>query len=268
MRINQYISHCGFASRRAAEDLVRAGRVAVNGTVISDLGHKIGEDDIVEIDGQKIAPAKTHTTIVFHKPPGVICTAKDPQGRKTIYDCLPSGFSSLKYVGRLDYQSRGLILLSDDGDLVYKLTHPKYQIERSYFVWTSKNLSRKAMEQLLEGVDISAANEDKVETRNSKNAVLDYRVKFDNDKSTDNDTPTEEIGRVKDIYVNNGFVELVLTEGKNREIRRMLHALHYHIEDLKRVSFGNITLGDLAAGDYRELTQDELKTLKSLFNLF
>jgi len=228
LRVNQYISQCGIASRRKAETLILEGKVCVNGIIVKELSRQICDTDIVEIDGQKISPTKQHTTIAFHKPPGVICTATDPQGRKTIYDCLPSGFSGLKYIGRLDLQSRGLILLSDDGELVYRLTHPKYQIERSYLVWTSRELSRRAMESLLNGIDIGDG----------------------------------EIGKVKDIFLDDGFVELVLTEGKNREIRKMLHALHYHIEDLKRIGFGNIVLGDLAVGNYREITGDELEGLK------
>jgi len=230
VRINQYIAQCAVTSRRQAETLVLAGKVSVNGTVVTELSRQIGENDVVEIDGQRISPIKKHITIAFHKPPGVICSVSDPQGRKTIYDVLPSGFSHLKYIGRLDLQSRGLILLSDDGELVYRLTHPKYQIERSYLVWTSKELSRRAMESLLAGVDIGDG----------------------------------EIGRVKDIYLDDGFVELVLTEGKNREIRKMLHALHYHIEDLKRVSFANIELGDLAVGAYREITGEEFTKLLHL----
>jgi len=230
MRINQYISQCGIASRRKAEALISEGKVFVNGVSVKELSRQISETDLVEIDGKKISPVHQHTTIAFHKPPGVICTTTDPQGRKTIYDCLPSGFSTLKYIGRLDLQSRGLVLLSDDGELVYRLTHPKYQIERSYLVWTSRELSRHAMESLLNGIDIGDG----------------------------------EIGKVKDIFIDDGFVELVLTEGKNREIRKMLHALHYHIEDLKRISFGNVAIGDLAVGDYREITGNELKALKSL----
>ncbi|MDR2579515.1 MAG: rRNA pseudouridine synthase [Fibromonadaceae bacterium] len=230
MRINQYISQCGIASRRKAEALVLEGKVSVNGVVVKELSQQVSETDVVLIDGEKISPVKQYTTIAFHKPPGVICTAADPQGRKTIYDCLPSGFSSLKYVGRLDLQSRGLVLLSDDGDLVYKLTHPKYQIERSYFVWTSRNLSRRAIESLLNGIDIGDG----------------------------------EIGQAKEVFLHDGFFELVLTEGKNREIRKMLHALRYHIEDLKRVSFANIKLSDLSVGNYREITENELKELYGL----
>jgi 23S rRNA pseudouridine2605 synthase len=214
--------------------LVLEGKVSVNGVVVKELSKQISETDIVEIEGQKISLVKQRITIAFHKPPGFVCTSADPQGRKTIYDCLPSGFSSLKYAGRLDLQSRGLILLSDDGELIYRLTHPKDQIERNYLVWTSRELSRRAMESLLAGIDIGDG----------------------------------EIGRVKDIFLDDGFVELVLTEGKNREIRKMLHALHYHIEDLKRVGFANIELGDLAAGAYREIRGEELKKLRERVDFF
>jgi 23S rRNA pseudouridine2605 synthase len=234
VRINQYISQCGITSRRLAEALVLEGKVSVNGIIVKELSRQINETDIVEIDGQKISLVKQHITIAFHKPPGVICTSNDPQGRKTIYDCLPSGFSSLKYAGRLDLQSRGLILLSDDGELIYRLTHPKYQIERSYLVWTSRELSRRSMENLLAGIDIGDG----------------------------------EIGKVKDIFLDNGFFELVLTEGKNREIRKMLHALHYHIEDLKRVRFANIELGDLAVGAYKEINGEKLKELRKCVDFF
>jgi 23S rRNA pseudouridine2605 synthase len=214
--------------------LVLEGKVFVNGVIVKELSRQISETDIVEIEGQKISPVRQHITIAFHKPPGAICTSADPQGRKTIYDYLPSGFSSLKYAGRLDLQSRGLILLSDDGELIYRLTHPKYQIERSYLVWTSRELSRRSMESLVAGIDIGDG----------------------------------EIGKVKDIFLDDGFVELVLTEGKNREIRKMLHALHYHIEDLKRVSFANIELGDLATGAYREIKDNELKELRKCVDFF
>jgi 23S rRNA pseudouridine2605 synthase len=233
LRINQYISQCGIASRRKAEALILEGRVSVNGVITKGLSQQISETDVVLIDGEKISTVKRHTTIAFHKPPGIICTATDTHGRKTIYDCLPSGFSSLKYIGRLDLQSRGLILLSDDGELVYRLTHPKYQIERSYLVWTSRELSRRAMESLLAGIDIGDG----------------------------------EIGQAKEIFLDNGFFELVLAEGKNREIRKMLHALHYHIEDLKRVRFASIELGNLAVGDYREIKGKELKLLTATLEI-
>ena len=213
MRINKYISLCGIASRRAADTLIADGLVQVNGETITDLGHQVDETkDKVIVDGK---PAKLPTktkTILFHKPPGCVCTKVDPQGRRTVYDYLPPGFQHLKYVGRLDLQSRGLLLFTDDGELLHRLTHPSYEIPRSYYVWTTRPLSDSAAQKL--------------------------------------------------VYLENGFAELVLTEGKNREIRRMMRAVGYEIRDLKRVSYCKIQLGELPAGEYRELTADEMNKLR------
>lgn len=233
MRINQFLAVCGIASRRKAEDLILEGKVSVNGVVTNDLSFRITRDDVVAIEGKPIAPIRTRTIIAFHKPPGVICSRTDPKGRKIGADYLPEEFKKLKYIGRLDFQTRGLILLSNDGELVYRLTHPKFQIERRYFVWTNKKLSRHAMECMLAGVDIG-----------------DGRM-----------------GRVQDIYLHDGFTELVLTEGRNREIRNMLLSLDYEVEDLKRVSYANINLSGIAVGDYRELTEQEKKDLKEIVGM-
>ena len=138
MRINKYISLSGFASRRAADELVASGRVQVNGETISDLGHQVDEfKDQVIVDGKivKIPTNKKTKVIMFHKPAGCVCTKDDPQGRRTVYDYLPPGYHNFKYVGRLDLQSRGLLLFTDDGELLYRLTHPSFEVPRSYYVW-------------------------------------------------------------------------------------------------------------------------------------
>ena len=236
MRINKYISLCGIASRRAADTLIADGLVQVNGETITDLGHQVDETkDKVVVDGK---PAKLPTktkTILFHKPPGCVCTKVDPQGRRTVYDYLPPGFQHLKYVGRLDLQSRGLLLFTDDGELLHRLTHPSYEIPRSYYVWTTRPLSDSAAQKLVDGVDIRDENDPDAK---------------------------EEIAFATDVYLENGFAELVLTEGKNREIRRMMRAVGYEIRDLKRISYCKIQLGDLPAGEYRELTADEMNKLR------
>lgn len=234
MRINKFISLCGIASRRAADTLIADGKVMVNGEVISDLGHQVDEEkDQVVVDGVRARLPKKCTTIMFHKPAGCVCTKDDPQGRQTVYDYLPPGYHTLKYVGRLDLQSRGLILFTDDGELLHRLTHPSYEIPRSYFVWTDRPLSEHAAQRLVDGVDI---REDGAEE--------------------------EEIAFATDIYLEKGFAELVLTEGKNREIRRMMRAVGYEIRDLKRVSYCRLQLGDLPAGEFRELTADEMNKLR------
>ena len=129
MRINKYISLCGIASRRAADTLIEEGRVQVNGETIKDLGHQVDENaDDIMVDGKPARLPRKTTTIMFHKPAGCVCTKTDPQGRRTVYDYLPPAYQSLKYVGRLDLQSRGLLLFTDDGELLHRLTHPSYEI--------------------------------------------------------------------------------------------------------------------------------------------
>ena len=234
MRINKFISLCGIASRRAADSLIADGRVEVNGQVISDLGHQVDENvDQVLVDGKVAKLPKKTTTIMFHKPAGCVCTKEDPQGRRTVYDYLPPAYQSLKYVGRLDLQSRGLLLFTDDGELLHRLTHPSYEVPRSYFVWTDRPLSEHAAQKLVDGVDIR-----------------------------EEDSDVEEIAFATDVYLENGFVELVLIEGKNREIRRMMRAVGYEIRDLKRVSYCKLQLGDLPAGEFRELTADEMNKVR------
>ena len=234
MRINKYISLSGIASRRAADELVRNGQVQVNGETISDLGHQVDEEkDCVTVNGKVAKLPKKTKVILFHKPAGCVCTKDDPQGRRTVYDYLPPGYQGFKYVGRLDLQSRGLLLFTDDGELLHRLTHPSYEIPRSYYVWTDRPLSEHAAQKLVDGVDIREEGAEQ-----------------------------EEIAFATDIYLEKGFAELVLIEGKNREIRRMMRAVGYEIRDLKRVSYCKLTLGDLPAGEFRELTADELNKVR------
>ena len=243
MRINKYISLSGFASRRAADELVADGRVQVNGETISDLGHQVDETkDQVTVDGKllKLPTNKKTKVIMLHKPAGCVCTKDDPQGRRTVYDYLPPGYHNFKYVGRLDLQSRGLLLFIDDGELLYRLTHPSFEVPRSYYVWTTRPLSESAAQRLVDGVDI---------------------------RDPEDPDAQEEIAFATDVYLENGFAELVLIEGKNREIRRMMRAIGYEIRDLKRVSYCQIQLGDLPAGEFRELTPNELNKLRQAVHL-
>ena len=241
MRINKFISLSGLASRRAADSLVAEGRVEVNGEVISDLGHQVDENnDRVTVDGKLAKLPKKTKVIMFHKPAGCVCTKDDPQGRRTVYDYLPPGYSTFKYVGRLDLQSRGLLLFTDDGELLHRLTHPSYEIPRSYYVWTTRPLSDAAAQKLVDGVDI---------------------------RDPEDPDAQEEIAFATDVYLENGFAELVLIEGKNREIRRMMRAIGYEIRDLKRVSYCKLQLGGLPAGEFRELTADEMNKLRQAVHL-
>ncbi len=241
MRINKFISLSGLASRRAADGLVADGRVQVNGVTISDLGHQVDEnEDEVLVDGKRATLPKKTKAILFHKPAGCVCTKDDPQGRRTVYDYLPPGYQTFKYVGRLDLQSRGLLLFTDDGELLHRLTHPSYEIPRSYFVWTTRPLSESAAQKLVNGVDIRDPEDPNAE---------------------------EEIAFATDVYLEKDYAELWLIEGKNREIRRMMRAVGYEIRDLKRVSYCHIQLGDLPAGEFRELTADEMNKLRQAVHL-
>jgi 23S rRNA pseudouridine2605 synthase len=228
MRLNKFISLCGFASRRAADELIKEQKVSVNGEIVQDLGRQVQESDLVDIEGKKLSLPQKTTVIAFHKPAGCVCTCKDPQKRQTVYDFLPPGYKGLKYIGRLDLQSRGLLLFTDDGELAHRLTLPKYKILRHYLVWTDSPVKKSDAEQLIEGIDL----EDGIK------------------------------GFAEAVFFEEGCIELVLSEGKNREIRKMMAAIGYEIEDLQRIAYADIDLGDLASGDYRELSDKEIQLLK------
>lgn len=228
MRLNKFISLCGFASRRAADELIKEQKVSVNGEIVQDLGRQVQESDLVEIEGKKLSLPQKTTVIAFHKPAGCVCTCKDPQKRQTVYDFLPPGYKGLKYIGRLDLQSRGLLLFTDDGELAHRLTLPKYKILRHYLVWTDSPVKKSDAEQLIEGIDL----EDGIK------------------------------GFAEAVFFEEGCIELVLSEGKNREIRKMMAAIGYEIENLQRIAYADIDLGDLASGDYRELSDKEIQLLK------
>ena len=230
MRLNKFISLCGAASRRQADEWIKEQRVSVNGEIVKDLGRQVLESDKVQVDGNLITlPVKT-TVVAFHKPVGCVCSAYDPQGRTTVYDYLPPGFKNLKYIGRLDLQSRGLLLFTNSGDLVHHLTRPEYKIYRHYLVWTDKPVSKANAEKLIQGVSLE-------------------------DGLT---------GFAEAVFFENDCIELVLSEGKNREIRKMMAAIGYEIEDLKRISYADVDLGTLAEGDCRELSGEEVEKLQSL----
>lgn len=233
MRLNKYLALCGLGSRRSVESLIKSGEVHLNGVVTTDLSYRIVDGDQLEVQGKIVSPPRRYTYLMMHKPVGAICTHNDPEGRTTVYHYLPSGFANLRYVGRLDLQSRGLLLMTDDGDLLHRLTHPSFEVPRSYLVWTDRPLSAQDRSALIRGVDIG-----------------------------DN-----EIGKALSIKVEGKKAEITLTEGKNREIRRMMDALEHRVQDLKRVSWGSLRLGQLPPGEYRELTPEETGGLYAMVEM-
>lgn len=227
MRINRYLALCGFGSRRAVEDLIRGGAVEVAGEIVFDLARQIAEGEKVKVLGKSAVPPLNLEYVILNKPKGYLCSATDPYDRPTIYRLLPVAFKKLHYVGRLDYNSRGLILLTNDGGLTHSLIHPSRELPRTYKVWTRKRLAEKDAEALLDGVDIGGG-----ET-----------------------AAAASIRHVEDHF------EVVLLEGKNREIRRMMEAVGYRVVDLQRIRFGALELGDLPEGGYRRLAGPEITRL-------
>lgn len=228
VRLQKYLSQAGHASRREAEQLMAAGRVRVNGAVVTELGVRVVPGDVVEVDGTRVAPpSATATWVVFHKPIGVLTTRRDPHGGTTVYDVLPKELHRLKYVGRLDKDAEGLLLLTDDGDGAHRIAHPSGEIEREYWLEVAGSVGRDALVQLRAGVELGDG------PARAKRATL------------------IQAGPVTSTMT------LVLTEGRKREVRRMLSAVGHPVLRLKRIRFGSVQLGDLESGTWRRLTDTE-----------
>lgn len=213
------------ASRREAERLMVAGRVRVNGEAATELGLQVDPDrDVVELDGERVRLAAPRW-LAFHKPVGVVTTADDPQGRPTVYDALEGAGEGLRYVGRLDLLTEGLIVMTNEGDALHRLTHPRWEIEREYLV-TLEGATDDVPRRLLAGVELE-------------------------------DGPAEAL-RASWHDRARSVLRLVLAEGRNREVRRMIAAVGCSVVRLRRVRYGPIGLGDLAPGAWRELDSAEI----------
>lgn len=230
MRLQKYMAHCGVASRRSAEGMILDGRVKVNGEVVRELGTSISPDtDRVEVDGALIQIAADHVYVMLNKPAGYITSVKDNFGRPTALDLVRID-RRVYPVGRLDYDSEGLILLTDDGALTHLLTHPSHEFEKRYYVETDRLLTDAELARLRDGVDIGdyVTQSAYVERQKGKGLIVGIR------------------------------------EGKNRQIRRMVEALSANVKRLRRLSIGPLELGDLKSGAWRHLTPEEVAALKAL----
>jgi 23S rRNA pseudouridine2605 synthase len=228
MRLAKYLAHAGVASRRAAEQLVFAGRVTVGGEIVRDPARDVGEHDAVTVDGKRALPERRRVVYALHKPAGYVSTAKDPQGRPTVLALVRSR-ERLYPVGRLDADSTGLILLTNDGELAHRLMHPSFGVPRVYRAQVRNPPVREpALRRLREGV------------------LLD-----------DGRTAPARVRRLAPDRL-----EIVLHEGRKRQVRRMCEAVGHRVVALERIGFGPLRLGDLPAGGHRRLSEAELEQLR------
>jgi len=228
MRLAKHLAHAGVASRRAAEQLVFAGRVAVDGEIVRDPARDVGEADAVAVDGRAVALERRQVVYALNKPAGYVSTAKDPQGRPTVVS-LVEGRERLYPVGRLDADTTGLLLLTNDGELAHRLTHPSFEVPRVYRAQVRRPPVREpALRRLREGVKL----EDGVTAPARARRLTPDRV------------------------------ELVLHEGRKRQVRRMLDAVGHPVVRLERVAFGPLRLGDLPLGRHRLLKSSEVEELR------
>jgi 23S rRNA pseudouridine2605 synthase len=227
MRLGKHLAHAGIASRRASEALVADGRVTVDGAVISDPARDVTGEEAIAVDGELVRGPGARVVYALHKPAGVVSTAADTHGRPTVVDLVPTG-QRLYPVGRLDAESTGLILLTNDGDLAYALTHPRFEVPRTYRARVNGRPSERALRALREGV------------------VLD-----------DGRTAPAQVR-----MVSAHEIELTIHEGRKHQVRRMCEAVGHRVIDLRRVAFGPLRLGDLTAGRHRRLTAAEVQRLR------
>ena len=228
MRLNRYLATAGVGSRRHCDELIAAGRVTINGRVVTDFSVQPAEGDHVKV-GSKMVRAEHQLHIVLNKPAGFVSTRSDPNARNTIFDLLPPNLPRLFNVGRLDTQSEGLLVLTNDGDLAQRLTHPRYKVEKEYEVTLDKPWNAELAQKLLRGVMLDG-----------KRARL------------------EKVFSPKPM-----LVRVVLKQGINRQIRRMFYEIGYEVNRLVRVRIGNLKLEKLPRGHWRPLTAAELKSLET-----
>lgn len=235
MRLQKYLAECGVASRRKSEELILGGLVAVNGVIVTELGIKVDTNkDVVTYKGEKVALSQKLVYIMLHKPEGYITTSKDQFERPTVLDIVTDVSERIYPVGRLDYDTSGLLIMTNDGDLTYKLTHPKHDIEKTYIARVLGVPSEESLEKFRNGLII-----DDYKTSKAKIEII------------------KDEGRVSSL-------KIVIKEGKNRQVRKMCEAIGHKTIALKRIATGKIFLGDLKRGQYRDLTKGEVSYLKNL----
>ena len=232
MRLQKYMALCGVASRRRAEEMIQAGRVAVNGAVVTEMGVQVDETrDTVLLDGAPIQPEKEKRYVMYHKPAGEVTTVSDPEGRAAVLDHFRDYPVRLYPVGRLDYDSEGLLLLTNDGALTERMLHPSHLVEKTYLARVTGHVTLYTVRALRAGV------------------LLD-----------DHQTAPAKVRIIKEETFATAVL-VTIHEGRNRQVRRMFEAMGHKVLQLRRVRFGPLELGDLPRGQWRELTAAEVRRL-------
>lgn len=233
MRLQVYLAHAGVASRRACEKIIAEGRVSVNGTLVTDMGSKVRTGDTVLLDGKPVHPEARKCYVLLNKPAGFVCTLSDEKGRPTAADLLKETYSERLYnIGRLDMFSSGAILFTNDGDFAAKIEHPSAQIEKEYVIETTQDFPPELLTRFERGIRVDG---------------IFYKCR-------------------SAAAVNRRKLRIVLVEGKNREIRRVLDSFNCTIKRLVRVRIGSLELGTLKAGEFRDLTAKERQTMLDLIH--
>ena len=234
MRLQKYLAQCGVSSRRAAEVMIAQGRVKVNGEVVTQMGTQVEMEDEVLVDDKPVRPEEEKHYLLYHKPMGEVTTASDPEGRPTVLDMFRDYPVRLYPVGRLDYDSEGLLLLTNDGELTQRMLHPSREVEKVYLAQVSNRLAPEAAQALRAGVMVNGRR-----TAPAKVVVLEY-----------------------DAFSTSVLV--TIHEGRNRQVRRMFEAVGHQVVLLRRVQFGPLKLGDVPRGQWRHLTEEEVGLLRQL----
>jgi 23S rRNA pseudouridine2605 synthase len=234
VRLQKYLAHAGVASRRKAEDFISAGHVRVNGAVVRELGTVVSENDRIELAGKLVTLPLDKRYLVLHKPARVMTTMRDPEGRRTVAGLVPRDGGRVVPVGRLDYETSGVLLLTNDGDLAHVLTHPRYGVEKTYRAVVQGRLQGEDMKRFLSGIGIG----------DGKTAPAKVRVVRAGSASSE--------------------LDVTIHEGRNRQVRRMFEATAHPVLSLVRLRFGPLSLGDLKVGNWREATDKELSELRAL----
>lgn len=238
MRLQKYMAECGVASRRKCEEYIAAGRVEVNGVTVTEMGVQVEETDVVCFDGTPIQPEKRHQYIMLNKPQGVVTTLSDPQGRKTVRDLITDIPERIYPVGRLDYDTEGLLLLTNDGELMQNITHPSKEVEKLYVVRVRGQLTEQALGRLENGVTL----DDGHHTAPARVTLLP-------------DDPA---------HMGQKNLTIAVHEGHNRLVRRMFQAVGTQVVYLRRERIGSLSLGHMKVGTWRHLSEKEVEYLRAL----